>query len=279
MLAGPIVEPLLDAATCSEQGPRRYNADAAAYYRSLRTGMVAVAVADGVGDSPEASWAAHLAADHAVRVAALGDGPGTAIASARDVLRSASRVGDAAMVVAVSPSAADPHGWSVAWVGDCRAYAWRGGSLQPLTRDQTVAEALRAHHVSPAARWEHVLTHSVRTTDTRGIGTSETTAPDALVLISDGVYRALSPDRIADLLGHGGTAAEAASRLTTAARQLKTTDNATAMVLRCTADANGTVDGGGGTGRRGDGISPVNNGVDLTRVPGRSRRGCLGPRC
>lgn len=59
MLAGPIVEPLLDAATCSEQGPRRYNADGAAYYRSLRTGMVAVAVADGVGDSPEASWAAH----------------------------------------------------------------------------------------------------------------------------------------------------------------------------------------------------------------------------
>jgi protein phosphatase len=233
MFAALSADVVCDRATWSEQGPRRYNADAAAYFHCARTGRIAVAVADGVGDSQDAAWAARLAADHAVRIAALGDGPGSAIESARDVLRSASALGDAATVVAVSPSSGMTcRDWSVAWVGDCRGYAWRGTTLRLLTRDQTVAQALRARRVVPAARWEHVLTNSVRTTDARSIDVCVAEAPDGLVLLSDGVYRPLTTDLIAHLLVQGGTAAEMAARLTTACR-VNTTDNATTMVLQC----------------------------------------------
>lgn len=233
MLSAPRVDRTGDCASWTEQGPRRYNADAAAYYRNARTGQLAVAVADGVGDSTDAAWAASLAAAHAVRMAALGDGPALAIEGTRDVLRSASSLGDAAMVLAVGPESGSDRDWSVAWVGDCRAYSMRGTTLTLLTSDQTVAHALREHTATVAAHWEHVLTNSLRTTDARHIGTVVIEAPDWLALVSDGVYRQLTTEQLAGILRQGGTPTALAARLSEAALRSGTTDNATAAVVDC----------------------------------------------
>src|ERR1700759_4572634 len=84
------------------RGPRHHHADAAAGHRSEHTGRTAVAVADGVGDSAAAAFAATLAADHAVRVAGLERDARAGVVAAGDLLRSAGDLatGDAAPVVA-----------------------------------------------------------------------------------------------------------------------------------------------------------------------------------
>ena len=56
--------------SASDQGRRRFNADALAVW--AHGGGLGVAVADGIGDTAAAYGAAHVAADTAARVAAGG---------------------------------------------------------------------------------------------------------------------------------------------------------------------------------------------------------------
>ncbi|NMO93634.1 PP2C family serine/threonine-protein phosphatase [Actinomycetospora sp. TBRC 11914] len=219
--------------SASERGPRRHQADAAAGFRG-RDGRIAVAVADGVGDSSAAATAARAAADHAVRAAVLDGRADLAVLAARDVLLAAgcSLAGDAALTVALGPGPGSVRApWAVAWVGDCRAWSWDGRALHPLTHDHTVAAEMRAAGVVVAPRLEHVLTTSVRTV--RGateIGLTAVPAPTALVLASDGVHRRLDPARLAGVVAH--VPAPALPRtLVDTARSAGTTDNATALVV------------------------------------------------
>src|SRR4051794_16979 len=219
--------------SASARGPRRHQADAAAGFRG-RHGRLAVAVADGVGDSAAAVLAARAAADHAVRVAALDGRADLAVLAARDVLFAAGRAiaGDAALTVALGPTAgtATPT-WTVAWVGDCRAWSSDGRDLHLLTHDHTVAAEMRAAGVAVAGHLEHVLTTSVRTA--RGateIGLTAVAAPARLVLASDGVHRGLDPARLAGLVAHVPTPALARTLVDTA-RAGGTHDNATALVV------------------------------------------------
>jgi PPM family protein phosphatase len=218
--------------TASARGPRRHQADATA--RFTGRGRVAVAVADGVGDSSAAALAAHAAADHAVRVAALDGRADLAVLAARDVLLASGPVipGDAALTVALSPDPGAVGGpWTVAWVGDCRAWSWDGSAVHPLTRDHTVASEMRAAGVAVAARLENVLTTSVRTV--RGateIGLVAVPSPTTLVLASDGVHRTIDPALLARLVAHVPAAALAGT-LVDSARAAGAHDNATALVV------------------------------------------------
>jgi PPM family protein phosphatase len=219
--------------TASQRGPRQHQADATASYVG-RSGRRAVAVADGVGDSAAAGLAARAAADHAVRAAVLDGRADLAVLAARDVLLACGRVlaGDAALTVALAPAPGSIGApWTVAWVGDCRAWSWDGSTLHPLTHDHTVAAEMRAAGVDVAPRLEHVLTTSVRTV--RGateIGLTAAPAPRALVLASDGVHRALDPARLAALVAHV-PAGLLARTLVDGAREADTHDNATALVV------------------------------------------------
>ena len=219
--------------TASARGPRRHQADAAAGFPG-RHGRLAVAVADGVGDSAAAALAARAAADHAVRVAALDGRADLAVLAARDVLFAAGRAiaGDAALTVALGPAvgAASPT-WTVAWVGDCRAWSSDGRDLHLLTHDHTVAAEMRAAGVVVGGHLEHVLTTSVRTV--RGateIGLTAVPAPATLVLASDGVHRGLDPARLAGLVTHVPAPALARTLVETA-QAGGTHDNATALVV------------------------------------------------
>jgi protein phosphatase len=218
--------------SASARGPRRHQADATAGFHGR--GRLAVAVADGVGDSAAAAMAAHAAADHAVRIAALDGRADLAVLAARDVLLAAGPAiaGDAALTVALGPGPGTTSPtWTVAWVGDCRAWSFDGRDLHLLTHDHTVAAEMRAAGIAVAGHLEHVLTTSVRTV--RGateIGLTAVSAPATLLLASDGVHRGLDPGRLAGLVTHVPAAA-LASTLVDTARAGGTHDNATALVV------------------------------------------------
>lgn len=233
--AGPALVPSWGVA--ARVGPRRHHADAAAGHHGARSGRTAVAVADGVGDSSAAAFAATVVADHAVRVAALEGDPAAGVVAAGDLLRSAGDLveGDAALVVALAPAPGDEH-WTVAWVGDCRAYTWRESTLTAVTRDHTVAEQMRAGGVAVRGRWEHVLSTSVRTARPEEVGVVRPAGPSpgALVLVSDGVHRVVPPRRAAAVLGASAgyaTPTDRAEWLLDAAEEAGLTDNATALVV------------------------------------------------
>jgi PPM family protein phosphatase len=219
--------------TASARGPRRHQADGTARFVG-RGGRLAVAVADGVGDSAGAALAARAAAEHAVRMAVLDGRADLAVLAVRDVLLAAGTMigGDAALTVALSPSP-DAAGapWTVAWVGDCRAWSWDGRAVHPLTREHTVASEMRAAGVAVAPSLDNVLTTSVRTV--RGateIGMTAVPAPVTLVLATDGVHRTVDPAGLARLVAHVPPPVLART-LVDSAGAAGTHDNATALVV------------------------------------------------
>jgi protein phosphatase len=209
--------------SASDQGRRRFNADALAVW--AHGGGLGVAVADGIGDTAAAYGAAHVAADTAARAAAGGSALDALLAARAAIVASK---GDAVLVVA----ALRAGGGEIAWVGDCRAYFFDGAGVRLLTADQTMAAAVREAGVAAAPRWEHVVTASVRSASAASAGRAR--IPEGwgrLALVTDGVHRELSPAEIAAVLAHGHDPATAARELTDLALLAGGGDNASATVV------------------------------------------------
>ena len=210
--------------SASDQGRRRYNADALAVW--AHGGGLGVAVADGIGDTAAAYGAAHVAAGTAARSAAEG-GALDALLAARAAIVGGK--GDAVLVVA----ALRAGGGEIAWVGDCRAYFFDGAGVRLLTADQTMAAAVRAAGVdTPPPRWEHVVTASVRSASADNAG--RVPIPGGwgrLALVTDGVHRELSGDEIAAVLACAHDPATAARELTDLALLAGGGVNASATVV------------------------------------------------
>lgn len=123
------------------------------------------------------------------------------------------------------------HGWSLAHVGDTRAYLLRAGRLTQLTHDHAVAQHDFRHQLTRAVGADPRLVVDCMQGDLL-VG-------DLFVLLSDGVHGALSDRHLAALL-HGSAAAtrgvqgaQAFSQaLTQAALQAGSPDNATALVVQ-----------------------------------------------
>ena len=214
--------------SASDQGRRRFNADALAVW--AHGGGLGVAVADGIGDTAAAYGAAHVAADTAARAAA-GGGALDALLAARAAIVGGrdTGAGDAVLVVA----ALRAGGGEIAWVGDCRAYFFDGAAVRPLTADPTMAAAVRdAGGDTPPPRWEHVVTASVRSASADNAG--RVPIPGGwgrLALVTDGVHRELSGDEIAAVLAYAQDPATAARELTDLALLAGGGDNASATVV------------------------------------------------
>ncbi len=115
------------------------------------------------------------------------------------------------------------HRWTVAHVGDTRAWLWRAGQLALLTHD-------------------HVIDHpDLRSGLTRALGLEDTVRidyhegqlqiGDRLLLTTDGVHGSLGARQIAALLGGAGDANTRARGLVAAALTAGSRDNASAIVL------------------------------------------------
>jgi len=136
----------------------------------------------------------------------------------------------------------DGRGYTIAHLGDSRAYRFRDGGLERLTDDHTWLERDRKLGLAPTSdpRRAHMLT--------RCLGFEESARPDirhgnarpgdVFVLCSDGLHGELTDPEIAEILGRErklrpGPAPprEAADALVHAARERGGPDNVTVVLL------------------------------------------------
>jgi serine/threonine protein phosphatase PrpC len=128
----------------------------------------------------------------------------------------------------------------IAQVGDSRAYLLRGGRLELLTRDQTMAEqlvdsgVLRAEDVDACA-YGHILSQAVGTQSTVQPITSEVRLRrgDRILLCSDGLHGPVSAQEIARILGASADIKGVAHGLIQAALAAGGPDNVTVVVADC----------------------------------------------
>jgi protein phosphatase/serine/threonine-protein phosphatase Stp1 len=132
--------------------------------------------------------------------------------------------------------ARDDH-FACLWAGDSRAYLMRGRALTRITRDHSLVQAMvESGEISES----EILGHPQANVITRAVGadcdcldlekrTGQLTPGDRVLLCSDGLFKAISEEQVAELLsGDGDSGAE---RLVMAALAAQATDNITAVTI------------------------------------------------
>ena len=132
----------------------------------------------------------------------------------------------------------EDHAVTVAWIGDCRAWVLRSGSLHRLTEDHTLGARLRREgQVAEGEAHPHddIVVQALGPQFGPGTDGDSTRFPiqpgDRVLLASDGVWRNL--DDAALIAGMSGSPdpALAAQMVINAAIEAGTTDNCAAVVL------------------------------------------------
>jgi protein phosphatase len=129
--------------------------------------------------------------------------------------------------------------FSVAHVGDSRAYLMRAGVLQPLTSDHSlVMEQVRRGLLA----LEDVEKSTVQNVIVRSLGAEESVDPDLadhellagdlLLMCSDGLSHFVHDDRLQEVLAIGGLPEEACKDLIQAAKDAGSNDNITCLVVK-----------------------------------------------
>ena len=115
------------------------------------------------------------------------------------------------------------HSWTLAHVGDTRAYLLRAGECRLLTQDHCLAQADLRNRLTRALGQDDAIRVDYQQGDLQ--------RDDGFVLLSDGVYAKLAPARIAWLAAQG-SAGLASHGLVAAALAAGSDDNASALVIR-----------------------------------------------
>jgi len=215
-----------------------------------RPGMLVV-VCDGMGGRPAGDVAAQVAAstvkdELTVAGAAVVEAPGHALETAveganRAILETVrAHPEDKGMGTTCTAAVFGPDHAAFAQVGDSRAYLLRGGRLQLLTRDQTMAAELVD---AGALRPEQVAHFPYRHVLLQALGNSGGVQPvitdlaleegDRVLLCSDGLHGPVPDDAIAAILRASGDPFEATRALVSAALAAGGPDNVTAVVTDC----------------------------------------------
>jgi serine/threonine protein phosphatase PrpC len=128
---------------------------------------------------------------------------------------------------------------AIAHVGDSRAYLFRDGKLQRLTRDHSlVGELVRQGKLTEEQAEEHpqrsIITRALGPEPTVDVDTSTYPgrAGDVLLLCSDGLTSMISEERISDILGSTEDLAGAADQLIDEANAAGGRDNITVVLFR-----------------------------------------------
>jgi PPM family protein phosphatase len=127
----------------------------------------------------------------------------------------------------------------IAHVGDSRCYLVRQKSVTVLTRDHTIANEharlglLSAEDVAEAET-RHILSRSLGTglSVSAEISDHQVFAGDILLLCSDGLHGAVSPEEIAYIVSETADVKVAARKLVALANERDGSDNVTAQVVR-----------------------------------------------
>lgn len=213
------------------------------------------ALADGMGGSHAGEIASRIAvtvvASHCTTLRAAGVATADALAQAcedahREIAaRAAGNDGCLGMGTTLVAAVLEEHSFTVAHVGDSRAYLWRASRLRRLTRDHSLCQQLVDSGRLDASR---ALRLPARKILTRTLGI-DTEAPaevarhelrdgDLLLLCSDGLSDALDDAAIATQLdAHGADLEECVRALLTAALRRGGTDDMTVLLARTGAAA------------------------------------------
>jgi protein phosphatase len=129
----------------------------------------------------------------------------------------------------------------VTHVGDSRAYRFRGGALERLTHDHTLAQALADAGVIPESavdshQQRHILTGALGAqpgAPNVQLGRHAIADGDRVLLASDGLTEMVPEPRIAEILVANADPREATEALLEAALAAGGTDNVTIIVATC----------------------------------------------
>ncbi|HKS12030.1 MAG TPA: bifunctional protein-serine/threonine kinase/phosphatase [Pseudomonas sp.] len=114
--------------------------------------------------------------------------------------------------------------FTLAHVGDCRAYRWAAGKLQRLSEDHVWDQPGMQHVLKRALGLDqHLLVDYLE---------GELAPQDCFVLVSDGVWASLSDQQIASVLRDQPDLQHAASTLVGTAHHSGSQDNASALLVR-----------------------------------------------
>ena len=222
---------------------RRDNQDRWLAFPSADPGGCVLIVADGMGGEADGGVAATIAVEAAASVLRASPHPATdldqAVAVAdEEVAQHRLRIGSAMCGTTLVIAVATPERFTVANVGDSRAYLVRDGSGTPITVDHSwVADEVRADRLPTGSERRHPRRNLV----TRAV-TGDGAAPDlfsgelrgndVLLLCTDGVWEPVEDDRIGEMLSAQAAVTELVAELCTTALDNGGTDNVTAVICR-----------------------------------------------
>jgi protein phosphatase len=135
---------------------------------------------------------------------------------------------------------ATPERLVCAGVGDSRVYRWTAGEVQQLTQDDSWVATVLARE--PGMTESALAQHPMRHVLTSVVGARADTEPrvdehafetgDVVLLCSDGLHGALTPQEIAAIIGSGQPIEQIPRLLVDAALACGASDNVTAVVVR-----------------------------------------------
>jgi serine/threonine protein phosphatase PrpC len=222
--------------TATHIGGRDTNQDAVLVSDDL------LAVADGLGGLQRGDVASRLALDTFDAAFAADRSISGLLTAGREANRAVWQQAngqDATMGTTLAALALTSDGAAVVLhVGDSRLYRFRAGRLEQLTHDHTViADLIRGGELSE----EDAHTHPYRHVLTRAIGVAPevdidyagvTCEPgDRLLLCTDGLFNALSPDQLNIVLASDAEPQKSADQLVTSAVECDAEDNVTVLII------------------------------------------------
>jgi protein phosphatase len=205
-------------------------------------------VADGVGGHEHGDLAATIARNTVFQAVYRGRSLLDAILEAHDAVLGeiASREPDSRMGSTIVAMQLQDSQYTLAWIGDSRAYMWNGWQLKQLTRDHSYVRDLVDSGAIPL---EMVATHPARHALTQSLGVSaemqlrpgelhgEFSPGQQMLLCSDGLTDELSDQAIADLLREHETVEAQVDALLQAALAGGGRDNITLIIVGAPAAA------------------------------------------
>ena len=241
---------VVDEAARTDAGRQRHANEDSYYARAPL-----YAVADGMGGAQAGEGASRLAADAFDERSGEGTPEQQLARLATEANR---RIFDLAqqdssrsgMGTTLTGALVDEDEVAIVHVGDSRAYRFRDGELQQLTRDHSLVEELRRQgRLTP----EEAEEHPQRSIITRALGperdvqldvhTHRARSGDVYLLCSDGLTSMVREDRVREILAGNDSLRAAVDALVVEANEMGGRDNITVVVFRVDSDDAAGVEG------------------------------------
>ena len=205
-------------------------------------------VADGLGGYEGGEIASSIVVEHIVECIRNGMSIERAIVSSHDAVIAASQGGRGkkGMASTIVAAVLTGNSYSIAWVGDSRAYLWNGEHLVQITCDHTLLQDLLDKGV---LEQEEAIKNPLGSVLIQSIG-QEKSAPlkidieegelykdERILLCSDGLSGEVSDEEMESIFSQGIGEQETAESLVNAALGKGGSDNITALVIPAAVDA------------------------------------------